>query len=161
MDVAQVVRRHADFDWHALLDEARRIGSLRVLLLGLRLTETWLDTDLPEAVTTAIAADSMVDTLVDEIETVWFGTDKGMYREADWQTFWFTVRTRQRLRDNRSTIRHYLRLAVTPTDNDRAFAGPTTPTPLLYLLRPVRLLADGLGLRSASDRPRPGRTAER
>jgi len=156
MDVAQVVRRHADLDWHALLDEARRIGSLRVLLLGLRLTETWLDTDLPEAVTTAIAADSMVDTLVDEIETVWFGTDKGLYRDADWQTFWFTVRTRQRLRDNRSTIRHYLRLAVTPTDNDRAFAGPTTPTPLLYLLRPVRLLADGLGLRPPTGPARNG-----
>ena len=161
MDVAQVVRRHADLDWDALLGEARRIGSLRVLLLGLRLTQKWLDTDLPEAVTAAVAADPMIDRLVDEIETVWFGTDKGIYREADWQTFWFTVRTRQRLRDNRSTILHYLRLAVTPTENDRAFAGPTVPNLLLYLVRPVRLLADGLGLRSRSDARRPERAVER
>jgi hypothetical protein len=161
MDVAQVVRRHAELDWDALLEEARRIGSLRVLLLGLRLTQNWLDTDLPEAVTAAIAADPMIDALVDEIETVWFGTDKGIYREADWQTFWFTVRTRQRLRDNRSTILHYLRLAVTPTENDRAFAGPTAPAPLLYLVRPVRLLADGLGLRSRPDGRRPEQAVER
>ncbi len=161
VDVAQVVRRHADLDWDALLGTARRIGSLRVLLLGLRLTQEWLDTDLPDAITEAVAADPMIDTLVDEIETVWFGTDKGIYREADWQTFWFTVRTRQRLRDNRSTILHYLRLAVTPTDNDRAFAGPAVPDSLLYLVRPVRLLADGLGLRSRPDGRRPERAVER
>ena len=42
-------------------------------------------------------------------------------------------------------ILHYLLLAVTPTDNDRAFAGPRVPTPLLYLLRPLRLLLEGMG----------------
>ena len=138
-DVAQVLRRHPDLLGLHVLDQARRMGSLRTLLLGLRLAERWLGMTLPPVVQAEVDADAMIDTLVREVETTWFGSDRGLDRDAGWSTFWFTVRTRQRLRDNARLLLHYLHLAVTPTEKDRDFIGRPVPAPLLYVVRLLRL----------------------
>lgn len=146
-DVACVLDHHPDLDWEALLAKAQRTGNLRTLTLGLCLTERWLGNSLPPVIRSAVDADPMIDRLVGEIETRWFGTEEGIRPPAEWSTFWFIVRTRQRLRDNRAMVGHYLRLAVTPTEKDRAFVPISVPSvlePLYYLVRPVRLLRDAL-----------------
>jgi len=158
-DVAQVLHHHPDLDGQSLRERAREIGSLRTLHLGLALARRWLDAPLPTDSGKHMDGDPMVDRLVREIEDRWFGTELGLKRPAGWQTFWFTLRTRQRLRDNWAMILRYGYLAVTPTDNDRAFAGASTPAPFLYLARPFRLLAERLGLRSGSEQEYPSQTA--
>jgi hypothetical protein len=143
-DVAQVLRRHPDRDWPALIQRARSIGSLRTLLLGVTLAAQWLDAPVPSEVHRRIDADSAVHRLVSEIETRWFGTEEGLVRPVGWSTFWFAYRTRQRLRDNVSLLGHYAMLAVMPTERDHAFLSlPPALEGLYYLVRPFRLLRDG------------------
>ena len=143
-DVAQVLRKHPDRDWPALIQRARSIGSLRTLLLGAALAARWLGATIPSEVHRRIAADSAVHRLVSEIETRWFGTEEGLVRPVGWPTFWFACRTRQRLRDNVSLLGHYALLTVTPTEHDHAFLPlPPALRGLYYLIRPFRLLRDG------------------
>lgn len=144
-DVVHVLDRHPNLEWGAVLDTARNTGSLRTLGLGLRLANRWLGHALPPRVRRTLEADPMVDRLVREVEMKWFGTEEGIHPPADWSTFWYLVRTRQRWSDNRPIIRHYARLAITPTENDRAFVPISMPSvlrPLYYLIRPIRLLWD-------------------
>ena len=141
-DVAQVLHTESALDWERLLAKAREIGSRRTLALGLRLTERWLGQSLPPAARAMVEAESRVDALVHEIENQWFGTQSGRRATADASTFWFFLRTRERWRDNGALIRHYLRLAAAPTENDRALT-PEGLGGLQYLVRPVRLLVEG------------------
>jgi hypothetical protein len=143
-DVAQVLRRHPTWDWDSLMRRARSIGSLRTLFLGVTLAARWLDVDLPAEVRVRIAQDTQIDALVHEIEARWFGTEEGLLRPVGWATFWFAVRTRQRLRDNLALLGHYAELAVTPTPHDTdVFALPASLGALYYLIRPLRLARDG------------------
>ena len=143
-DVAQVLRADPDRDWGRLIQRARSIGSLRTLLLGVILAGRWLDVEVPPEVHRRIASDKTVERLVQEVETKWFGTEKGLFRPVEWSTFWFVFRTRQRLRDNVALLGHYAALAVTPTEHDYAFLSlPPSLRGLYYLIRPFRLLRDG------------------
>jgi hypothetical protein len=152
-DVARVLYRHPDLDWNATRQRARTIGSLRTLLLGVALAQRWFGVAMPEGAERDIQADASVAVLVRDVEAHWLGTEDGLYRPPGWKTLRFTLRTRQRLRDNWAMMAHYARLAVTPTANDRAFAGDAAPRPVLYLLRPVRLLVDALPSPSRSRSP--------
>lgn len=149
-DVARVLNHHPDLDWTTARQRARTIGSLRTLLLGVALAQRWFSVAVPTGAERDIRADRAVASLIRDIEANWLGTDLGLHRPAGWATLRFTLRTRQRLRDNWPMMAHYARLAVTPTENDRAFAGARVPQSVLYLLRPLRLLVDALSTLSRS-----------
>ena len=143
-DVAQVLGAHPNRDGEALLRRARASGGLRTLLLGGALAARWVGARLPAPIQKEIASDKTVCRLVDEVEARWFGTKEGLRRPAGWAAFWFSYRTRHRLRDRGALLAHYAWLAVTPTERDHAFTSlPASLSWLYYLLRPVRLLRDG------------------
>jgi hypothetical protein len=153
-DVAQVLRAHPGLVDEDLLARARRTGSLRILLLGLQLTERWLGETIPGPARAALAADSSVQPLVHEIEDRWFGTRAGIHSPANRATLWFFLRTRERIRDNWAMMRHYGHLALAPTEKDRGAVPACLPAPgqglAPYFVRPIRLLGRGLArLRSA------------
>jgi len=146
-DVAQVLRAHPRLVDEALIDRARRSGSLRVLLLGFRLAERWLGRAVPAPARNALQHDSRIPPLVRDIEERWFGTEAGIHPPANLDTLWFFLRTRERLRDNWAMMGHYLRLAFSPTEKDRGVVPVRLPAGsdvAPYLVRPLRLLGKGL-----------------
>jgi len=57
-DLTEFLRRHADLDWSELIESARRLRGLRVLLLGLQLARELLGAELPAAVVERIDKDT-------------------------------------------------------------------------------------------------------
>jgi hypothetical protein len=150
-DAAELIRTWPDLDWEFMLQRARVIGGLRILLLELRLANELLDAALPERVHRLVYDDRVVRTLAAEVRARLFpppavggGTlpiGTGISREDSW----FHLRIRERVPDK---LRYLYQLAqsrvsaiVTPTYRDRSFLALPEPLGFLYyLIRPARIL---------------------
>lgn len=132
-DIAEFLRAHPQIDWAALCDEARRLGALRMLALGLRLAELLLGAQLPAELPAALREDRRAQALAGQV--------LGQVVVARARTFAERVRfhlaARERVRDRAS---YCARLALTPTEGDWSLlALPARLTFLYYGLRPLRL----------------------
>lgn len=144
-DVAEVCRRASTLDWERLVDRAIRLDVDRLLFLGLRLAERWLDAPLPDSLHAQRRDDSTVSELVRHVETEWLFTADGLNRTPRWGQFRFFLRTRRRWRNRWPLMREYGTLAITPTENDRAVIDlPSSLSFLYYLIRPFRILEAGV-----------------
>lgn len=151
-DLDRVVRAHHDVDWRAIREHARRIGSARALRLGLHVAHRWLGTPIPDALADGVASDDKLQAMGDYVEAQWLFADHRPTDDTVAARARFFLRTRERWRDRWAYYRHLLWIAVTPTEKDRAMVAlPPALSALYYLLRPIRLLRDGL--RSALDQP--------
>jgi hypothetical protein len=138
-DVAQLVRTHRDMDWKRVVERAGRLGSERMLFLGLLLARDLLETPLPEEVSRRAHADPAVEALVRRIS-------ERLFREIDHSPRSFAempfrpihMKMRERLRDK---VRYLVRVATTHTVGD--WMALPLPKPfffLYYVLRPIRLV---------------------
>jgi hypothetical protein len=152
-DAAELIRTSPDLDWEFVLQRARVIGGMRILLLELRLANELLDAALPERVHRIVYDDRAVRTLAEEVrarlfpppagpgEALPIGTGIPISREDSW----FHLRVRERVPDK---LRYLCQVAqsrvstlVTPTYRDRSFLALPEPLGFLYyLVRPVRIL---------------------
>lgn len=132
-DLAEVARS-ASFNWEALCERARRLGALRMLLLGALLAHDLLDADVPENVieaahrerSVACAARTFVNYLVNRPDG-----GPGLYQR--WSV---PVRMIDGLAPR---ARYVASRAFLPSAEDRASMPlPVTLYPLYYLLRPAR-----------------------
>jgi hypothetical protein len=144
-DVAEVCRRASTLDGEALIERAVQLDLDRLLFLGLRLAKRWLDAPIPPALHGRLRDDPTVSTLIRHVEAAWLFRVDGVDRTPRWDQLRFFLRTRRRWRNRWPLLREYGTLALTPTDNDRALVDlPSALSPLYYLIRPFRLLRDGL-----------------
>jgi hypothetical protein len=125
-DVAELLRRQ-DFDWQAVLHQARTAGGERMLLLGLYLAQDLLQVPLPEFVHNRVYQDRAVQSLASQIRQQLF--DYEPLRISP-----FHLRVRERMRDK---LRYCLHWAVTPIDADLRLLS--LPERFLFLYYPVHL----------------------
>ena len=134
-DVARLIDVNQDLKWEEAFEHATRLGSERMLFLGLFLANDLLGARLPEEVSQRMLADKSVRRLASEIRQRLFrpGNDSpGIIESA-----LFHLKARERARDR---IKYLLRLALQTTVNDWLFLP--LPRPLFFLyypLRPIRL----------------------
>lgn len=142
-DVAEVLRSHDQLDWEQVLDRARRVGSERMLLLGLYLAHTLLQAPLPRTITWRLDADAVTRKLASQVLGWLFPADGRMPAEPpnighDARSVLFHLRVRERPWDK---LQYCWQRAWTPNYRDWAFLRlPPGLAFLYYALRPIRLL---------------------
>lgn len=138
-DVAELLRAGRVADWSYVAARARKNGSERMLLLGLRLAAELLGAPLPGELGRRALADEDVAALAAAVRARLF--DGAEHRPAGFlSNIRFNLRARARLRDR---LRYY-GFILSPTDGD--IASLRLPAPMTfayYLIRPFRLLARG------------------
>lgn len=141
-DVAEVLRAHEmELDWDALWRRAARLGSRRIVCLGLRLAADLLDADLPDEVVARIETDPAVKNLSLRVQQWLFAERDSLSSLAGKQLF--LVNVRERFEDRIPLIRAFLRWLFVPPARDQKEARTSAFSRILRgLLRPFRLLRD-------------------
>ena len=137
-DVAQLLARSPHLRAADLLERAKRGGSRRMLLLGLRLAHGLLGAPLCPALAAAVEADGASARLASAVTESVFGRGAGPSSVGGY--FGFQWAARERAADKL----RFCRYALHPTDED--LSGVTLPRPLAfayYALRPLRMLRTG------------------
>lgn len=143
-DVAELLRRHNALNWGQVQREARRLGSERLLWLGVQLAEHVLQAPLPADVSCQAKRDKTARLLAEMVLEHLF--DEKEWRPRGWESATFHLRLRERQRDG---VRYCLSLLFAPTLAD--WKSLPLPAPLAFVyygIRPVRLL--GKYLRSSA-----------
>jgi hypothetical protein len=133
-DVATLVERRKDLDWDYLFETARRLGVLRIVLLGLFLATEVLGAGLPSPAQERLQNEKAVRNAGEETATRLFAprTNRTGLLHAVGQQ----LRMRERRRDR---IRSLLAVFVMPRDYDLTFVSVPAPLSILYyLVRPIR-----------------------
>jgi hypothetical protein len=137
-DVAELVRSHRGMDWYRVTKQAAKLGSERMLFLGLYLASDLLGADLPEDVFGRVRTDPATKALARWVYGRLFLEAKSPPRIFEGAQFYpVHLRMRERLQDK---IRYCARALGTTNVEDWTF--PTTREylfPLYYALRIVRL----------------------
>lgn len=144
-DMEAYLRGHPSSWWPPVLERARGVGCLRMVLLGLALAEEFLAAPLPPPVAEALARDPKVRELIPSLRRRL--TAPGDIRFPLKDRFQFDLAVRERWRDR---VGYMAARVLTPTNRDpqpgesalARWIGP--PRRLLrlartYLLRPSRL----------------------
>lgn len=93
-DIAELIRVRQDIDWHQVVDQARQLGSQRMLFLGLRLANELFQAPIPSDVLERIQADPAVTKLTAEVTRKLFQENVRWYRPLEKRIFHLKVRER-------------------------------------------------------------------
>jgi Uncharacterised nucleotidyltransferase len=148
-DVAELLRVQPALNWEQVRREARRLGSERLLGLGVQLAERVLQAPLPPDVSREAQRDATARALADRVLEHLF--DEAEWRPGGWESAAFHLRLRERRRDG---VRYCLSLLLAPTLAD--WTALPLPSPLAFLyygVRPVRLLRKYVRPRRLSGNP--------
>ncbi|MBD2663367.1 methyltransferase FkbM family [Richelia sinica FACHB-800] len=145
-DIAEVIRVHRNIDWDWIMEEARQIGTQRILFLGLFLAHELLATELPQNVLQKIQKEQVINLLARQV-CQWLFSDLSEVNNSaktdERKAFYFNVRERKRDIIPLLTYRIYMLLA--PNKADRRFISlPNSLSFLYYLVRPIRLITKQL-----------------
>jgi hypothetical protein len=133
-DVAELVHTHRDMDWRRVVERAGRLGSQRMLFVGLLLARDLLEMPLPEEVSRKAHADPAVQALVRRIgERLFQRIDHSPSRFAEVPFRPIHMKMRERLRDK---VRFLIRLATTHTVGD--WMALPLPKPLFFFSRTAK-----------------------
>lgn len=142
-DVAELARLNPDTDWNELLDQAARLGSERMLALGLLLASDLLEINLPADVAERVRDDPKVRLVAERVRDLLFQKDYDYLDISYW--YHHHLMMRERFRDRARLYLYYLsryvRLALTPNAQDHELLLlPRSLSFIYYLLRPFRLV---------------------
>ncbi len=146
-DIAELIQVRQTMDWERVLQHAQKLGSTRMLFLGLSLASELLGAALPEEVLLKIQADSVVrlftvqvcDRLFQEADIALDSSNSPLRELAKNAVFYF--RLRERLQERLPFVLYILHLAVIPNEKDWAFLPlPAFLSAFYYLLKPIRLV---------------------
>ncbi len=145
-DVAELIRSYPELDWKFVLAQARQLGVMRVLEIGLVLAGEVLDAPLPETLRQQLAQARAARRMARRAAHQWIFRDDADPK-AFWPMFWYHFWERERWQHRWGYLKHNLKLALTPTEKDRAFCRLPSSLSLLYVfVRPVRILLERLQL---------------
>ncbi len=140
-DVATLIEQRKDLDWDYLFRTAKRLGVLRIVLVGLALAAE-LGASLPQLFRDRLERNDGVSGYAEELLTQLFTPRKNHLTTFEWLRR--QLRMRERSRDKFISL---LRIMLTPRDYDLMFASvPASLSLLYYLIRPIRM-ARAYGLR--------------
>jgi hypothetical protein len=140
-DVGSLIGQRKDLDWNYLFRKAKRLGVLRIVLVGLTLAGE-LGASLPREVCDRLERDDAVSRCAEELMTQLFTPRKNHLALFEWLRR--QLRMRERTRDKFTSL---LRIMLTPRDYDLMFASvPESLWLLYYFIRPIRM-ARAYGLR--------------
>jgi Uncharacterised nucleotidyltransferase len=135
-DVSELVQIPRGFDWQRAMDQAARLGAMRMVLLGLRIARELIGTPLPEEILSKIASDRAVPQLALRVVKQFYagaGSCPGPI-----QRFGMRIQMRG---DALCGLGYAFRLATKPTEQDwEAVRLPRVLTPLYALVHPFRRL---------------------
>ena len=136
VDVAELLRAPADWDWPTLLERAHSDGTVRMLLLGVALGCEHAGVPLPEPVAARLTAEPKVLELRQRVWQRLFARGDAPPGYLEHNRFWLAARDRPGDRVASLWLRMW-----TPTFNDWRFVRlPDSLYPLYYLIRPARLV---------------------
>jgi len=140
-DVAELIQTHRGWDWPSIVERARAQGLLRMLLLGLSLAVELLEAPVPREVSALGARDPGVSTLRASVMRGLFLPKSVELSLLETSRFQLRALDGRRARLNYCWIR-----SVAPTVQDWQWVRlPDSLYFLYYLLRPVRLVVQGVG----------------
>lgn len=134
-DVAALIESREKIDWTLLLKNADRMGSRRILSLGLYLASNLLGAPVPPDVWTSAPADGTVVALADQVQ-------RGLFREGtEALGILGEVRLHLAMKEGkRDKLTSCIRLLATPRVDDwKLLPLPGSLFFLYYALRPFRL----------------------
>ena len=139
-DVAELIRSEPGLDWDQVMDRAARLGSRRMLFLGINLAVDLLDAPVPGEVLRQARRDTVARSLSGEGLQRMFPS--GEYQVGTLRESAFHFRVRERLQDRVPNVLTLAHRAVTPNERDRSVLPlPETLGWLYYLVRLVRVAA--------------------
>ncbi len=134
-DVASLIDRQKEIDWQLVLENAKKLGLQRILLLGLLLARDLLGAAIPAEIRRAANTDAVVRGLAHQVQQQLFEERRvppGFFSGAI-----LSLKMRERKRDKFASC---LRLMLTPRSYDWMFLSlPEWLFFLYYPLRPLRL----------------------
>lgn len=134
-DLARMLTTCGEMDWKRLLDQAERQGIKRMVLLGLLLAERGMEVPLPQAVQTALRADSQVERLA-QTAMQWL-TEESRFRFQRIRALMFHIRILERPRDK---LRYLYRILTTTNPEDwKCLSLPRGWFALYMVIRPLRM----------------------
>ncbi len=137
--VAEIIERHPGIDWQAVLSRARQHGIVRVLYLGLWLSNSVYGVSLPEPISGRIASNAVVQELGEQVRSRLFVENSDSHYDSRAARFWFLLKSRERFSDK---FRIVLFSLIKPPHPEAAeWVSPASRYGLVnLLLRPLRLL---------------------
>lgn len=149
VDVDRLVRNSPQLDWEAVLALAGRMGSRRVLLLGLTLARDLCNTPLPEKLALKASREPLVARLAAEVSSAWFADPP---RQKVPREYLFHLRCYEQFH---ARLLWVLRQLFAPRLADwQLFPPGSFCFPLFYLERPLRMAWKWGGRCLPSRRPR-------
>ena len=134
-DVAALIESQEKIDWHLLLKNADRMGSRRILSLGLYLASNLLGISVPLDVWTRVPADATVVALAEQVQRGLF--TEGIERLGILSELRLNLAMKEGTRDKLTSC---IRLLATPRVDDwKLLPLPGSLFFLYYALRPFRL----------------------
>lgn len=140
-DVAELVRAHPNLDWQNIIKMANRLGSKRLLLLGLLLAENLLGVDLPEMIRYEVNTDSVVLSLAAKVERQLISPNL-VVEPGEVERTLFHISTRKRWRDKLRSFIGLVRFSggMKLTEKDRTVLSlPQYLAFFYYFIRPIRV----------------------
>jgi hypothetical protein len=134
-DVAAVIESRKEIDWPLLLKNADRMGSRRILSLGLYLASNLLGASIPPDIWTIASADATVVALAKQVQ-------RGLFTEgSEAAGILNEVRLHLAMKEGkRDKLTSCIRLLATPRVDDwKLLPLPGSLYFLYYALRPFRL----------------------
>ena len=137
--LAELIRSHPAADWNIILEQARRHRILRILRLGLCLTQSLCDVNLPEPVA-RLGSDRVAQAVARRVADLSFAPPQGAphYQERA-ARYLFMMRVRENWKD-RSRILFHSAFKPPHPDADEWIHLPPRLAFLYHLFRPVRLI---------------------
>jgi hypothetical protein len=138
-DVARAILVYPELNWEQVGTHARNVGCERILLLGVSLASTLLETNAPKSIILSIEQDDPVQKLCRCVIQSMFGAEirsvSMIQREDQFQPI--QIRMRERFWDQ---FRYCVKMTLTPGVGEWAVVSLPGPLYFLYyFLRPIRL----------------------
>jgi Uncharacterised nucleotidyltransferase len=132
-DIAEILLSHQTLNWEQVMSEARRLGSDRMLRVGLFLTHELLGSTLPDELLSKINSDRLVKLLCLQVYEWLFEKPP-----TEFEVYRFRLQVRERWADK---IGYFLHLVITPTKKEWLFLPvPKSFCFIYYVVRPIRLI---------------------
>ena len=132
-DIDRMLRTQKNIQWLNVQQEAKSLGIMRMLLIGLSLSHTLLQTPLPKEIKEEILKDSDVEKIVNTI--IHFNLYDGSKKKKSYQSFTLLYRMREKKIDKL----HFLYSALFSTKFDD-FKMVQLPSYLAFFYPMVRLV---------------------
>ena len=143
-DIAELLKIKPDLDWDFIQQQCIKLGTKRILLFSLGVTERLLQAKLPIQIQQRIKTDIIAQTAIDQVCSEFFQRSEQSFRDRTYVERPYLMKlARERWQDK---VKYFCYTAIKPNEEDTAFISlPQNLLFMYYLVRPIRLILKCLG----------------